>query len=592
MGTKNWDLAVGAAVAIALALPAGALADPAPETSIGSGVVLTTSFDVDVTGGPFGQDPTGSLSLSGVYNFTATATCMNIADNQGVVGFRINDGPQQGEGFLAASETETGSRTVQYSAVLTTPPTVCPPDDAPAPPNAYENAGGGPVNGEITDGGGPASPLPLFEQQFSTAASPGSIAQSTNGTLWFTEPSTNELVSISDDAAGRMHDYAVPTADAGIDSITPDATGGGMWFTESKAEQIGHVTRTGTIVEYPVSGARPSAIAGDPSGGAWFTEAAADRVAHISQSGNVTEYQLPTSAADPTAISADASGGGAWFVEKDAEQIGHVDAAGNVVEYPLPDAIAVTAISADGTGGAWFTAPSANVVGYIDSSGDINQYPLPTANAAPEGIASGTGPDGTTDGAWFAETGAGQLAFISPSGQFSEFTLPGSTPGAVAFAPSINLPAIDGYSEYEGTWWTDSANSDVGFAAFPLNVSSGQPLLPPPPAPSKVVVRLARRVTVRRSRISLTLRCEGASGACRGQVSVISAGARAATVTAPFAKASFSIASQRGRALELKLDRVATRMLRAHRRGIPVTVDVTSPGRFTASVRRATLRLG
>jgi virginiamycin B lyase len=593
VGIGGRNLIVGAVAAVGLAVPASAIATPAPETSIGSGTVVGTQFNVSVTGGPFGQDPSGSLEIQGAYNFTATPTCMNIADNAGVVGFRIDDGPQAGEGFIAGSEPDASSRSVQFSAVVAEPPTACPPDDAPAPPDTVDAAGGGSVNeGQITDGGGPANPLPLSRQQFSTSAAPGSIAQAANGTIWFTEPSTNQLVSISDDDAGTMHEYDVPTANAGLSSIAPDLSGSGMWFTESKAEQVGHVSRTGAVVGYPVnSGAQPTAIAGDSAGGAWFSEGGADRVAHISEAGNVSEYRLPTGAADPTAISADGDGG-AWFVEKAAKQIGYVDAAGNVVEYSLPDGYAVTAIAADGNGGAWFLEPSANTVGYIDSSGDIDQYPIPTANAAAQGIASGTGPDGSTEGAWLSETGAGQLGFISSTGQFSEFTITGAAPGAIAFAPSIDVPPVDGYSEYEGVWWTDATASDVGFATYPLNVASAQSLVPPPPAPSEVTVALARRVTVRGGRIPLTLRCQGGGGQCLGRVSVTDAMTRAASVTAPFATASFSIAGHHHRSLILRMDRRAKRLLRSHRRGVPVTIDISTRSRFTASARPATLRLG
>jgi virginiamycin B lyase len=578
---------------MALVLPAAAVGSPAPETSIGSGTVLTTQFNVSVTGGPFGQDPTGSIEIQGAYNFTATATCMNIADNAGVVGFRIDDGPQMGEGFIAGSEPDAPYRTVQFSAVVAAPPTRCPPDDAPSPPGTVDSAGGGEVeDGQITDGGGPANPLPLSQQQFSASAAPGSIAQATNGTIWVTEPAGNQVASISDDDTGTMHEYDVPTANAGLNSITPDTSGSGMWFTESKAGQIGHVARTGTVVEYPVSsGAQPSAISGDSAGGAWFSEAGADRVAHISESGNVNEYQLPTAAADPTAISQDA-GGGAWFVEKAAGQIGHVDAAGNVVEYPLPDGFAATAIAADDRGGAWFLVPNANAVGYIDPSGDINQYPIPTSNAAPQGISSGTGPDGSTDGAWFSEPGAGQVGFVASYGQFSEFTVPGAAPGAVAFAPSIDAPPVDGYSEYEGLWWTDAAASDVGFAMYPLSVGSAQPFVPPPPAPSKVTLALARRVRVHGGRIPLTLRCQGGGGACAGRISVADAMTRTASATAPFASASFSIAGHHHRSLVLRLDRRAKRLLRSHRHGVPVTIVISTRSHFTASVRPATLRLG
>ena len=602
-------------VAIGLALPPAAAGDPAPESINGSGVVASTQFSVTVNGGPFGQDPSGSLVLQGYFTFTATPTCMNIAGNAGTAGFRIDNGAMEGRGFLAASEPDASGRTVQYSAVLNAPPTACPPEDAPAPPDAIENGGGGTVvNGQITDAGGPANPLPLSRKQFSTsAASTGarSIAKAPDGRVWFTEPSLNRVVSISDDAVGTMSEYEVPTADAGLSSIAPDLSdcspGGGcadrgMWFSESNVDRVAHVSPNGSIFEYPLptTGARPSAIAGDPAGGGWFTEPGADRIGRVSESGQISEYRLPTLAADPIAITAggdtnDPTAGGVWFAEKAAKQIGHIDSSRKVSEYPLPaGAGAPTAISADvrgGAAGAWFLEPSANTVGHIDAYGDIDQYRIPTANASAQGLASAAGPDGSSNGAWFSETSTDQLGFISSNGQFSEFTIPGANPGAVAFTPSIDVPPTDGYSKYEAVWWSDPAAPRVGFATFPLNVSSGLPLVPPPPAPSYARLSTARRITVRGSRIRLTLRCDGGAGQCRGSVSVADASPQAASVTAPLAHASFSIFAHHSRTLVLKVDRKALRLLHTHRRGIPVTVNISSPARFTASTRTATLQL-
>ena len=306
-GPRAGRWAVAAVLVVALALPAAALGDPAPESVTGSGGVAATQFTIAVAGGPFGQHPSGSLELHGFFDFTATPTCMNIADNAGVVGFHIDSGPMQGRGFLAASAPDASGRTVQYSAVLSEPPTACPPDNAPAPPNAIENGGGGGVfSGQITDAGGPPSPLPLSQQQFPTSAAPlgaRAIAQAQDGTLWFIEPDANRLASVSDDASGTMHEHAVPTAAAGLSAIAPDlarctATGcaRGMWFTESNANQIGHVSPGGSMSEYslPTAHARPSGIAGDITGGAWFTEPGPDRIGRISASGKLIEYELPT----------------------------------------------------------------------------------------------------------------------------------------------------------------------------------------------------------------------------------------------------------------------------------------------------------
>jgi hypothetical protein len=88
-----------------MAVPGLALADPAPETLSGSGFVADTQYSLSVNGGPFGQNPTGYLDLSGTvagaYTFHATVTCMNTGAGDGITGFRIDDGPNAGEGFLA-----------------------------------------------------------------------------------------------------------------------------------------------------------------------------------------------------------------------------------------------------------------------------------------------------------------------------------------------------------------------------------------------------------------------------------------------------------------------------------------------------------
>lgn len=606
---RRRPLAVGAVLAVALALPAGATGDPAPESVTGSGVVAATQFTIAVAGGPFGQDPSGSLELQGFFNFTATATCMNIASNAGVVGFRIDSGPRAGQGFLAASEPDASGHTVQYSAVLTAPPTACPPDDAPAPPDAIENGGGGGVfSGQLTDAGGPPSPLPLSQHAFSVSAAPTgarAIAQAQDGTLWFAEPDANRLVSISDDTSGTMHAYGVPTAAAGISSIAPDLSPctppgctGGMWVTEANANRVGHVSANGSMTEYalPTAQASPSAIAGGLDGGAWFTEPGADRIGRVSAAGRIIEYPLPTRAAQPIAITSngDATAGGAWFAEAAAKRIGFIDDRGRISEYSLPPGDgSPTAIVSDGArAGAWFLEPSTNTIGHIDGPGDINQYLIPTADAAPQGLAAGAGPDASAGGAWFSETGTGQLGYISSTGQFSQFTIPGAHPEALAFAPSIDAPPTDGYTKYQAVWWADPAAVTVGVATFPLNVSSGVPLVPPPPSPSYARASLARRLTVRGNRLRLTLGCTGDSGRCAGQVALTVAGPRAANVMPPLARATFSIAPGQRRGLVLKMNRTGQQLLRTHRRGLPVTVDISSHARFTTATRTATLQLG
>src|SRR5207248_1531180 len=170
--------------------------------------------------------------------------------------------------------------------------------------------------------------------------------------LWFTEPGGDRLVSISDNAAGTMSQYAVPTADAGLSSIAPDLSActpsacadRGMWFTESNAGQVGHVSPKGSIAEYPLptATAQPSAIAGAPAGGAWFTEPSANRVGHIDPHGDIDQYRIPTANASAQGLASgtgpDGGSSGAWFSETSADQLGFISSSGQFSEFTIPGA--------------------------------------------------------------------------------------------------------------------------------------------------------------------------------------------------------------------------------------------------------------
>ena len=315
------------------AAPGIASAAPQPETISGSGIVLATTYSISVSGGPYGQSPTGSLDLSGAYNFDATATCMSNGGQDGVAGFQIDSGPNAGEGFLTesaapGSPVDPGEgQYVLWSGILPTPPTVCPPPGSPEPSFLF-TAGGGSVAGNLVHSGGPVDPIPMQDQEFGTqsGSAPQGIAQSPGGMLWFTEPAADRIGSITDDQSGDMQEYALPSGSAPA-SIAPDLSGAcsssgcsdaGMWFTEPAADRVGHISASGAIRTYAVpTGAGPRAIGGDVNGGAWFTEPGDDGIGYISETGQVSNYRLPTPGAGPAAISADSgatgpAGDGAW----------------------------------------------------------------------------------------------------------------------------------------------------------------------------------------------------------------------------------------------------------------------------------------
>lgn len=168
-----------------LALPAGASAD---EVIGGSGHVAATDFTVSIHAGPDGENPSGSLTLSGFYDFTATPSCVNVAGNVAVSGYRIDTGPYAGQGFLASVQGNGGlgggsdSDQVFYSGVLATPPTGCQAPSDPPPPFQFTGGGGPLSSGSISVTGGPPATAPpwrpsgVFTQPSPVSPQPATIA--------------------------------------------------------------------------------------------------------------------------------------------------------------------------------------------------------------------------------------------------------------------------------------------------------------------------------------------------------------------------------------------------------------------------------
>jgi hypothetical protein len=113
----------------------------------GTGLVLATRFHNFVWSGPNGEDPHGWLTLNGYYTLHATVTCVALAPDSAVLGYRIDTGDYAGRGFLTWAEGPGpmgAGGYVHYAGILPAPPTTCPAPGAPPPPG-FQNGGTGPV---------------------------------------------------------------------------------------------------------------------------------------------------------------------------------------------------------------------------------------------------------------------------------------------------------------------------------------------------------------------------------------------------------------------------------------------------------------
>lgn len=134
---------------------------------------------------------------------------------------------------------------------------------------------------------------------------PQSIASGPDGTVWFTELTSNKIGRLSPD--GSMTEFPIPTPNASLEGIAvgPD---GNLWFAEAGgpidpaaggAGKIGRITPTGAVTEFPLPtpNSFPLGVTAAPDGNVWFTEsgAAANKIGRITPSGTVTEFPVPSS---------------------------------------------------------------------------------------------------------------------------------------------------------------------------------------------------------------------------------------------------------------------------------------------------------
>jgi hypothetical protein len=145
---SNWALALAG---LALVAP-----PPGSDYTVGSGHVLETDFVGSGYSGPNGENPVGTLTLTGYLDFTATLTCGHAAGNAVVGGYRIETGKMAGRGFISSSVDNGPPRhgrpvdVTVYSGYLPKPPVDCPAPGDP-PPRGFVSTGGGPfTRGDFT----------------------------------------------------------------------------------------------------------------------------------------------------------------------------------------------------------------------------------------------------------------------------------------------------------------------------------------------------------------------------------------------------------------------------------------------------------
>src|ERR1700730_825308 len=159
-------------------------------------------------------------------------------------------------------------------------------------------------------------------------------------------------------------EFALPPIGSGATAIAagPD---GNVWFADPGAHQVGVITPTGQVTEYPTPGISAGAITAGPDGNLWFlndalTQSGSPAIGRITPAGQVTTFTVPDDFTQPKQITAGPDGN-VWFTESiypTGEKVGRITPTGQVTEFPIPVPSGVSGraagITAGPDGNLWF----------------------------------------------------------------------------------------------------------------------------------------------------------------------------------------------------------------------------------------------
>ncbi len=256
-----------------------------------------------------------------------------------------------------------------------------------------------------------------------------------------------------------INEFSLPSLPGGASSephwITagPD---GNLWFTVNIAGEIGRITPSGTVTEFPLpnSDCQPADITTGPDGNLWFTESAAtpigggqfaNHIGRITPNGVITEFTLPTVYSSPWGIAVGPDGN-IWFTDLYGNEIGKITMSGQVTEYPIPTADSFPrGIVAGPDGNLWFTESQGNNIGRITTAGVITEFSIPDPQPAEITL----GPDGNL---WFTDA-SDAVDRITPTGVTTRFPISafGTAAAGITTGPDGNLWLIEDFAGYDGS---------------------------------------------------------------------------------------------------------------------------------------------
>ncbi len=123
---------------------------------------------------------------------------------------------------------------------------------------------------------------------------------------------------------------------------------------------------TGSVTEFPSAGSNSEGITAGPDGNLWFTEPGVAQIGRITPTGTITEFPIPRTVADSSAIAITVGPDhNLWFTEYNNAQIGRMTPTGSLTEFPVTPNTKPQAITVGPDGNLWFTEYDNGQIGRI-----------------------------------------------------------------------------------------------------------------------------------------------------------------------------------------------------------------------------------
>jgi virginiamycin B lyase len=178
-----------------------------------------------------------------------------------------------------------------------------------------------------------------------------------DGAVWFAESTAFSVTRLKDGKLDRHEFKSLRGGPYGV-AVASDGT---VWATLQSGNQLLRIAPTGEMTEHdlPTPSAAPTDVAVDPQGGVWIVEFSANKIAHFAD-GKFTEYPLPKDKGAPSGL-AITSDGSVWFGVLRGAALGRLRS-GEMTFHALPRPTARPySLAADPSGNVWY----ADISGYV-----------------------------------------------------------------------------------------------------------------------------------------------------------------------------------------------------------------------------------